>query len=89
MPRISYYAPEELSVKSESESCRSWPLSGKFTKLDFSSSDEDSSCFIVLSGLLAAACRVLLQSWDTWFERLREACEFLWLLRRFLLLLII
>lgn len=81
-------------MKSESESWPSGRLSGRFTKQGFSSSDEDSSCFIVLSGLLAAACTgdgwtVLLQSRGTWLERLREASEFLWRLRRSLLLLII
>lgn len=81
-------------MKSESESWLLGPLNGRFNKRGFSSSDEESSCFTVLSGLLAAACTgdgwtVLLQFRDTWLERSREASEFLWLLRRFLLLLII
>lgn len=81
-------------MKSESESQVLRPLNGRSIKRGFSSSDEDSSCFIVPFNLLAAASAsdggtVLLQTLDTWLQRLREASEFRLLLRRFLLLFII
>lgn len=81
-------------MRSEPESWLSGLLNGRRTRQGFSSSAEDSSCFTVPPGLLDAArmaggWMVLLQFWDAWLAGCREAPEFLWLLRRPLLLLII
>lgn len=63
-------------MSEESESWPSSPSDGRCITWSFSS----SSC-------LGPSAAILLQSWDTWLGRWREASRLFWLLRRSLLLL--